>query len=951
MQRALAKGTKTWNRSKVVLLGEGAVGKTTLLNNMMDKPFTQIETTVGLAQVTCNVQRNAVSNDHRWQEYQKPEIEYEACVAQLIDNMTKKKQIVSSSKTVSPAKTVSSAEEMSKLEKDSNVMTSSNVTSNVRWKYPITPEKEVTTSSVPQLTRITELANGYNDKNQMTISNESSLDKMSNSLNPRDQHFTNLYDDDIDINIQIKDDNNIILSLFDISGQSIFHIIHNLFLTSHSIYLIVFNMNDILNDNKRDSALNELLYWINSIVIYTYDSETNKTAPIFLVGTHKDEISNKSKHQKISDIIENKFRYNARLTSFVKFDDLYFYPIDNLEGRRDDVIVTMMRTIESVVVSSDYAQEPRPLTWMKALDALLATKKTSLLLVNVYFIATENGVEEDEVVTFLSFLNEIGVVLWLDKPGLRDVVIIDIMSSFIGPVTRIICNHVVNPTYGNKTKEFCMRCFPKEWDFMVNHGIIDRRLIDNILLYDKAFVFDVLEAIDLMLKYGLIVKLELSAGKVSDMYFVPTLVPPTVVNPNVLQDNTWKHVRNYQSCYFVFTAGNQNIGLISTWLDQLSMKNGNFLPNSLIEILIGKAVTMSPSAHLSILKDRDLFKNYIVLSFERQLFRLVYIPELSCIRLDVEGEYPLPVYNRIRDQIDKTVKDYFGMLQFITALPFGIASESDDDFLLLNLETIREIYEQSNSIHEKGYPTVDRNNVVLSYSPWLINSDSLSSYDVFISHSWNDIDNKISDTLYDEFLDRTVGSEKRVVNVFLHKLCTKHSHRVRSLCSEGIFSSIVLIPILSMSALLKMLTHNPDEEDSLLIEWMLALECMQDQEHSKMQGIYPLMLGETKADGSVGNLFADGIIDRLPVIVPTASIAIAKSMLDIAGIKASRSFSNRTVRGTITELLQFSGLYGWAVPVNTVVWRTVDDVLKILDSTGSDISQVTKSLILVIKSS
>ena len=160
MQRALAKGTKTWNRSKVVLLGEGAVGKTTLLNNMMDKPFTQIETTVGLAQVTCNVQRNAVSNDHRWQEYQKPEIEYEACVAQLIDNMTKKKQIVSSSKTVSPAKTVSSAEEMPKLEKDSNVMTSSNVTSNVRWKYPITPEKEVTTSSVPQLTRITELANG-----------------------------------------------------------------------------------------------------------------------------------------------------------------------------------------------------------------------------------------------------------------------------------------------------------------------------------------------------------------------------------------------------------------------------------------------------------------------------------------------------------------------------------------------------------------------------------------------------------------------------------------------------------------------------------------------------------------------------------------------------------------------------------------------------------------------
>ena len=49
-----------------------------------------------------------------------------------------------------------------------------------------------------------------------------------------------------------------------------------------------------------------------------------------------------------------------------------------------------------------------------------------------------------------------------------------------------------------------------------------------------------------------------------------------------------------------------------------------------------------------------------------------------------------------------------------------------------------------------------------------------------------------------------------------------------------------------------MFNHNPEEEDNLLIEWILALECMQDQEHSKERGIYPLMFGTRKDDGSVG---------------------------------------------------------------------------------------------------
>ena len=87
MQRAMALGSKPWNRSKVTLVGEGRGGKTALCNSMMGKPFEETESTVGLTQLTCDIRRAAATSDGRWTEHKKPEREYEAGVAQLVRNM------------------------------------------------------------------------------------------------------------------------------------------------------------------------------------------------------------------------------------------------------------------------------------------------------------------------------------------------------------------------------------------------------------------------------------------------------------------------------------------------------------------------------------------------------------------------------------------------------------------------------------------------------------------------------------------------------------------------------------------------------------------------------------------------------------------------------------------------------------------------------------------------
>ena len=97
-----------------------------------------------------------------------------------------------------------------------------------------------------------------------------------------------------------------------------------------------------------------------------------------------------------------------------------------------------MSAIESVVKEADYVKEPRPLPWLKALDGLMATKKSYLPMTELTSIAIANGVEKDVISIFFYFLNELGLVLWLDDEGLRDVVILDIISFFVEPATRIL---------------------------------------------------------------------------------------------------------------------------------------------------------------------------------------------------------------------------------------------------------------------------------------------------------------------------------------------------------------------------------------------------------------------------------------------------------------------------------------------------------------------------------
>ena len=125
---------------------------------------------------------------------------------------------------------------------------------------------------------------------------------------------------------------------------------------------------------------------------------------------------------------------------------------------------------------------------------------------------------------------------------------------------------------------------------------------------------------------------------------------------------------------------------------------------------------------------------------------------------------------------------------------------------------------------------------------------------------------------------------------------------------------------------------------------MLALECMQDPIRSKMRGIYPLMFGRRNANGSLGDLFTEKIIERLPEIIPTASIEVAQRLLKENDVNVSSSLASRTLREAVKEISKYVGLKGWEHPDRFVpvaaeqIVRRLEDYLS---STQSNIESVS----------
>ncbi len=129
-----------------------------------------------------------------------------------------------------------------------------------------------------------------------------------------------------------------------------FYSLHHLFLTRYGVYAVLFNMQWMVNrdEKKRSETLSFIEFWLNSIYLHTYTEEERGCAPILLIGTHKDIVTDAAQHELISKLLVSHFSERMASTAWPKvqfFSDekLCFFPVNNKLGHTDPAIFASLK--------------------------------------------------------------------------------------------------------------------------------------------------------------------------------------------------------------------------------------------------------------------------------------------------------------------------------------------------------------------------------------------------------------------------------------------------------------------------------------------------------------------------------------------------------------------------------------------------------------------------------
>ena len=112
------------------------------------------------------------------------------------------------------------------------------------------------------------------------------------------------------------------------------------------------------DENIKSQCLEYLKFWMNSVVVHTLNNETGETAPVALVGTRKDKVSDPASHQKISTLLYETFCNSVAWPYVLENDSaegangiasLFFFPVDNQMGRKDNTVLKLMNMVEETI--------------------------------------------------------------------------------------------------------------------------------------------------------------------------------------------------------------------------------------------------------------------------------------------------------------------------------------------------------------------------------------------------------------------------------------------------------------------------------------------------------------------------------------------------------------------------------------------------------------------------
>ena len=295
------------------------------------------------------------------------------------------------------------------------------------------------------------------------------------------------------------------------------------------IYSLVFNMKFFLE--QRATCMAGLRHWMNTVIIYTFNEETNSLPPLVIVGTAKDLVPNHETHAEISAALYDAL-HNSKAWNFLVINKqdgltaLNFFPVDNVQGRADPTIQHLLGVLETQIVDLPHVKRQVPLSWLASLDLLISKKKSYFTYDEVKDISITCGIPDYEVDKFLQSMHQVrnhgtmfkyfiynvfkylffkfkmASLIWFADENLRDVIIMDPVDFFIIPASVVIFD---SSLHENDIHKWCRQQMSDEYNFMLNNGVAVDSLIRKLLSEhaDKAE-----NVVRLMVRFGLLVPVE-----------------------------------------------------------------------------------------------------------------------------------------------------------------------------------------------------------------------------------------------------------------------------------------------------------------------------------------------------------------------------------------------------------------------------------------------------------
>jgi GTPase SAR1 family protein len=153
---------------------------------------------------------------------------------------------------------------------------------------------------------------------------------------------------------------NLRFSCWDFGGQDTFYGLHHLYMGRNSVFVLMFNMEWFLAESERDWSkhLAFLAFWLNSIAAHASDPKDDRDmAPIILVDSHKDRVSDPKEHERVSKMLRDNFQSIPAWSSLEGKDSLCFFPVDNTRGSKDPIITEIKKTVQVVVSKEKYIKQ------------------------------------------------------------------------------------------------------------------------------------------------------------------------------------------------------------------------------------------------------------------------------------------------------------------------------------------------------------------------------------------------------------------------------------------------------------------------------------------------------------------------------------------------------------------------------------------------------------------